>query len=495
MNGAVNPTRLKTAATFAALAALLALSCCIRPEVTPGQDAAQYLAAMRQFRSQGLNCSYPLEPLYPAFLALLETLGLTPEKHAPLVQNALFLGGLYLFLRSLLGRTQRRTQTLQLALAIAAIPTFLVVMNGALYAESLTATLVLVLLSSFVRLMALCAGNAKLLPAAAGWQLAGFGAALLLGLLKGSFVFIHYAFCVLGLAWLWLRPRRTETAHAAEAGASRRRAAWALGGLWFMLVALGSACGPPAWLGIQGLGKTGKLASQYERAGTILYGRTEYARHFDFRTQSVPYLLNALSESACRRLYGDAAARYNFLTENEIGYQKRLREGVPDEQLFQAGLGNLREQPVRQSVFALFELSRFILHHGTTGFAVLELPLLGAAIHSTPASVLLKLFNAALWAAVPLYLLRRRSGGAARRAAWLNMPAEARWGTTCYLLYAAAYFAVYGFGTTVVRMAYPIAPLLIILNWTLLVVAARARARADDSGLKAGAVRPPDPPG
>lgn len=470
------------AATFAAFVALLALSCFIRPDVTPGQDAAQYLDAMRRFQARGLGLPYPQEPLFPLFLVLLEKLGLPVERFAPLVQNALFLSGLYLFLRSLFGRLLSSIRTLQLALAIAAIPTFFIVMNGSLYTESLTATLVLVLISSFVRLirnLVLPQANPRLV--AAGWLLAALAAALLLSLVKGSFAYIHLLFCILGMAWLLL-----SGGFRAALVPPQRRAALLAGCAWFALVAIGGGAGGPMWLRLQQY-RAAAESQLYERGGAILYGRTEYARRFSFAADSVPYLLNALSESACRRIYGEKAMAYNFLTENEIGYQKRIREGVPDAELFQQGLRNIRDNPCRQSVFAFYELARFLLHHGSAGFASLDVPLLGGAIRSLPVSLLLKLFNVLLLAALPYYVIRHRAKGSAFRRAWSSLPVETRAGTACYVLYAVAYLAVYGFATTVVRMVYPIAPFLIVLNCQCLAVARGSAAAAPSA-------RQPDQP-
>jgi len=308
----------------------------------------------------------------------------------------------------------------------------------------------------------------------------GFAASCALGLLRGSCIFIHYVFGSMGVAWLLLVGRRARPSGNPQAYLISTRTALAAVCLWFALVAAGSKSATVIWMKVQQNQKDAPAAAQlYERAGTILYGRTEYAKRFDFRTQSLPYLLNALSESACRRVYGAEAAQYSFLAENEIGFQKRLREGVPDAELFRAGLRNLLEQPLRQGLFAGFELSRFILHHGAVGFAVLDVPVLGGIIHSLPVSVALKLLNLALLAALPFYVFRYFRKDSALRRAWLELPAETRAGTACYLLYVAAYLAVYGFGTTVVRMAYPIAPFLIILNWLL---------------FRLSVARPPSPP-
>lgn len=504
-------------ATLSALAALVLLACCIKPDVTPGQDGAQYLAAMRQFERFGLQGQYRLEPLYPLFLAMLHASGLAVERFAPLIQNILFVSALYLFLRSLQGRLLSPLRTLQLALAITALPTFFILMNGALYTESLAATLILLLLSSFVGVIRHTSiqhpesrvqnPNSKSQNPKSRFQipkskienleskillllLAGFGASFALGLLRGACIFIHYLFGLLGIAWLlfsYWRGREIfdfgfsisdcKYRHAASANLKSKienRKLRLAACLWFVLVAAGSKAGSALWLLCQ-QGSGPEAGTLYERAGTILYGRTEYAKRFNFRTQSVPYLLNALSESACRRAYGEDAAQYTFMAENEIGYQKRLSEGVPDAELLRAGLKNLFMQPLRQSFFACFELSRFILHHGTAGFAVLDLKLdfgfwsldVGWLVHSWPVLAALKFLNLALLAALPCYAFGYWKRNSPLRRAWKELPAETRAGTACYMLYVLAYLAVYGYGTTVVRMAYPIAPFLIILDWQL----------------------------
>lgn len=194
----------------------------------------------------------------------------------------------------------------------------------------------------------------------------------------------------------------------------------------------------------------------FSRGGAVLYGRAEFARRFDFRDQSLLYFVNGLSESACFRLFKKDCEQVSFLAENTIG-NDLAAAGASDEMLMLEGKRLLLQNPIRQAAFVLFEWSKLLLHHGTAGFARLEAPLAGPILHSLPITLLLKVANIAL-----LLLF-----------AWALCCLPARWqaGTAAQLpfflgaLYLGAYLLVYGFATTVIRMAYPVAPLLLVFSW------------------------------
>ena len=122
----------------AAVSAVLLLALLVTPTISPRQDAPFYLAAAQGYLTQGLAYQFPREPLYPLFLAALEGAGLRLDASLACVQNALFMAGLYFFLRSLLGSCRRSAEIWTMAALITLVPTFLVTVNGAMYTESVS---------------------------------------------------------------------------------------------------------------------------------------------------------------------------------------------------------------------------------------------------------------------------------------------------------------------------------------------------------------------
>ena len=447
---------------------VLFISCFIHPDTNSGQDAALYLDTMHGFMEHGLALPYPREPLFPLFLVLIKTLGLTPEKHLPFIQNAMYIAALWFFLRSLLYEILSRAEALLMAVGITAIPTFMILVNGSFYTESLTTVLILLMLGTFMRMWRVLAetgGVAKI--RALGWLSAAFVLSFMTGLLKGSFAFIHYFFAALCVVWIVWKFRKRHVRGQMDSAETRpRRLTLLLIFLWLGLVASGSKIGTELWLSLQR--KNGAVVEVYERGGVAFYGRTEYVKHFNFSTQSAPYLANALSEKFGQRIYGAEARKCSFQEENDVGYRKRMQSGLSDGALFKLGIQNVFAAPIRQCFFCLFELSRFFFHHGTTGFAVLEFPIAGRLCHSLFMALALRFFNLALYAMIPLCLFNAKMRGRTLHGLWLSLPESVRMGTTLYVLYAIAYLAAYGFATTVVRMAYPVAPFLIILDLQVL---------------------------
>ena len=452
-NHAENSRSVKIAA-WLACAMVLLMACFIRPDLSRGHDEILYLTAAENFAARGLDHPYSREPFYPLFLALLKILGIDPVAWIALIQNAAFFGSMYFFLRSLFGRTQSRYGSLLLAAATTLIPTFFVPMNGSLYTESLSASLIFLMLGACNRLCT----NAR--PAAcAGYLMLALLSAMLLGLTKGTFSFIHITFTLLGGVWLVLkRWRGTQWA-----GQSRNPASKLVFAL--VLVAVGSQLGSDLWLRVQ-QSRSAEPLAVYSRGGVVLYGRTEYAKNFDFSKQSVPFLVCAVSISLYRRIYPDDGYQYTFDAENAIGYRKLSDEGVTDAELFKLGVQNMSAQPLRQSFFSLFELARFPVHHTNAGFASLQIPGLGAVFHSSAVAMLLKVFNLLLLFAIPFFFWRGRATKISPQDSSCDDAVAS--GTMLYLIYALAYLCVYSFASTIARMVYPIAPLLIVLNWQML---------------------------
>jgi len=403
---------------------------CIRASTSPGHDAIPYLQGAQCFLAKGLDCGYEKEPLFPVFLAFLMLFKIEIAKLVPLAQNLLFLLSTYLALTQVMRGPQARRR-FRTALAISFVPTFLVTMNGAIYTESLSASLTLLQLALLFRILDR--------PVSSKLQLGAviLGLGLLSGaltLIKGTYFFIEILFGVLLLATLSLmKLRKTRTLRTLPLLAASAAIAFA----------------PPLAKALWNLaGASSAEAGSFGRGGIILYGRTEYAKHFSFKRDSLPFLANALSEKLCLRLYDKRCNDFGFRVENSIGYEMLRDAKHSDTELFELGKRNILEQPILQATFAFFEWARFIFHHGTTGFAQLEAPLIGPVIHSTPFNLLLKLANLLIY--VGLFLIPFKKG--MRSSLALQTIA----------LFCVAYILPYGFATTVVRMIYPVAPLLLI---------------------------------
>ena len=277
------------------------------------------------------------------------------------------------------------------------------------------------------------------------WATVAMLASVSLALIKGAFLYVNVAFGLAGaVAAVGCRATRA------------RRTALAVS---FVAVAIVSWGGTEVWLASQ----TPRLAG-FQRGGAIFFGRTEFAARFNFRTQTVPFLVNAASESACRWLYHGECASYTFEAENGLGFSESARINGDERALFDRGFRRIAQQPVRQIVFAGFELVRFVLHHGTTGFAELRAPVLGSLVAGSLMTSFLKLFNVLLYLAVPAAVITLRRRGRRWRDVWRAWPQPTRFGTGLYIGYACLYLAVYGFATTLLRMVYPIAPFLVVFD-------------------------------
>jgi hypothetical protein len=449
----------------AAVSAVLLLALLVTPTISPRQDAPFYLAAAQGYLTNGFAYQFPREPLYPLFLAALERAGLRLDASLACVQNTLFMAGLYFFLRSMLGSSRRPAEIWTSAALVTLVPTFLVTMNGAMYTESVSCTLIFLLLGSLIRIFGTDTGGHDTRGVAilrgVAWATVAMLASVSLALIKGAFLYVNVAFGLAGAA-----------AAVGFRATRARRTALAVS---FLAVAIVSWGGTEIWLASQ----TPRLAG-FQRGGAIFFGRTEFAARFNFRTQTVPFLVNAASESACRWLYYGECASYTFEVENGLGFSESARINGNEQALFERGFRRIAQQPVRQLVFAGFELVRFVLHHGTTGFAELRAPVLGPLVAGSLMTSLLKLFNVLLYLAVPAVVIALRRRGRRWRDVWRAWPEPTRFGTGLSLGYACLYLAVYGFATTLLRMVYPIAPLLVIFD-ALLIGAARAVLRPEAS--------------
>lgn len=404
------------------------LSVFVRPVLSAHHnDAFLYLTAAECYAREGWNCLHDREPFFPLFLSLFLRFNISIQHLLPLAQSSLFLGSVY-FLLSAFPSRKIRTQNLLTALLIALVPTFLITMNGAAYTEAISASMVCLLVGFSLRFLQ-AEGRSKTCI----FGVSVFFLAMFLDLTKGSFVYIHFSFAFLILIFIiWKTSPRIRLAF-----------------LSLLLICSGLAANA-GWRYHLGQDRI------FSRGGAVLYGRAEYARRFDFRTQSLRYLVNALSESACARIYADGCSSVAFGAENTLG-NSRAANGTSDEVLLRDGIRILLENPVRQSAFALFEWTKFVLHHGTAGFARLELPLFGSLMHSTFVTILLKLANIIL-----LLIFLRELAHVPGRLTILN---ERSLPLLLCLSYIFSYLLVYGFVTTVIRMAYPVAPLLLIFIW------------------------------
>jgi hypothetical protein len=399
----------------------------VRPNVSQtGHDSFLYVSSAQCVFTQVSGCIHDREPFYPAFLSLFLARFPTIDQAmawVPLAQNLIFLASAF-FLLACVFPKKKREERFALALAIASVPTFLIPLNGSVYTESLSASLVMLALGASVRVF-----GAKSMRSMVLWAGLVFCCALFLNLTKGAFPVVHCICIVLLLL-------------TAAVARSRRISALLLAG---STLAATLASGPilKAYLGNEKL---------IQRGGAVFYGRTEYARTFPFRKLTFLYLVNGFSENFCRKAYGQQCDLVFFGAENIYGNALSF-SGLTDEELTRRGLQNLRANPLRQLLFAPLEWSKFVFHHTSTGFAWLDLPLLGPVVHSLPFLLLLKIANLLLYGFCGWTLHRRLR------------PALRQGSATPFLLclgYIAAYLVPYGFATTVVRMVYPVAPLLFV---------------------------------
>lgn len=406
----------------------LALVLHVRPNLADGgHDAILYLRAGECFFQEGFHCSYTKEPFYPVFIAMLLGMPLSLAVSIPLFQSAIFLGAAF-FLFCTVFPERARTKNLSYALLLGIVPTFLIPLNGSVYTESISASLVMALVACLARY-----GHER---ASWPWRLAFLFFAVIcifsLNLAKGAFPMVHYAFAGLLLFVAMFSPRR--------------RGRLIVSAVALVLATQASAF---AWRTYRGADRI------FERGGAVLFGRTEFAQRFDFSRDTAVYLLNGFSESACQKFYGlERCQTVFFGAENNLG-NSLSAQGVSDEKLYHDGLLNLTISPLRQLAFVPMEWSKFVFHHTTTGFATLTAPVVGDVFHSVYFVVLLKLGNLALYILCFCALCRHWRGH--KEGFAFSLP------LLLVVAYMAAYLAVYGFVTTVIRMAYPVAPLLFVL--------------------------------
>ncbi len=440
-------------AQFAAatvVAAVIAIALITRPLLL-NSDEKLYHDAMNGFLAHGLQFTYSREPGYPLFLAAAQKIGIDPLHHIPLIQNLLFLISLSLLCRTVFAERLSTFGAILIAGVVTLIPTFCITCNGALYTESLSASLI------FLQLAAMT----YVIRGSTGWRiglvlLAAFLLSAAQGLIKGSFSFIHFAFCGLGLVWLlitWLKSKKTYPALCCA----------------LLLTAAGSHIATKLYLHQQSE-LAGAPITIYSRGGAIFYGRTQYARQFDFTKDSAPYLLAALSSKAYQKYYGNDGWQYSFDAENQIGL-KLLESGQKtDEQLFHDATRDIRETPLRQFAFGFYELAHYFLHHTMQGFATVTNAQLKKIIESDLFALGLKLLNLIMYA-IPIALAFRnlRKHGV---SGWRVLPSESwsveHWGVALILLYSAAYLAVYFMASALVRMIWPVAPFLVLLNYRII---------------------------
>ena len=425
--------------------AVLALSARVVPVVTGNQDAPLYLGAAQGFEAQGLKFQYDREPFYPLFLAGLKTVRIAPERNLPVVQSVLFIAALYFFLAALLGPLHTPRRTFALAGVVALIPTFLITVNGAVYTESVSIVFLLVMLGSMTRLGGgLARSGAGDLSTALPWLAIAIGASAALGLVKGSFAYINLGFGV--------------AAGIVLVGRARGARGRIIAALACLAIGVAGLIATDRWLA----SRTPPL-EMYARGGGLLLGRTTYALQFDYRKDTARYLVGALSASAYRRFLGSDLLAYTWEAEVAAG-RSRVATGTSERARFEIGLEDIKTHPLRELAYSPLALTRLILHHGTTGFANLELPLVGAASRSWPMAVLLKLFNLALFLVLPACAIALRLKKVPLGELWRAWPVSLRTGTLLYCAYSVCYLAVYSFTPTVVRMAFPVAPLLIVVS-------------------------------
>ncbi len=396
-------------------------------------DARLYKDAGICYLQRGLACDYSREPFYPLFLSLLIKTGLNLDVLLPVVQNLIFLIAVFLFVREVLNKGVTNERALKIALLTAIFPTFLIPMNGSVFTESISASLILIEFA----LIAKVAREFSVGQSRPVWSYLGFYFVIAfingaLALLKGSFVYIQLLF-TLGVVFAYsILFFSKHVRYFALPYFLAFVVAFAFSGVFAQKI----------WFSLNP-----QLNGSFYRGGVILYGRTEYAKQFDWKNDFVPYVVNGLSEQGCEILLRTQCKHYTWQAEAHLG--DVLLETATDDQKFALGKENLISHPFVQLAFVPMEWTRFILHHGTTGFSRLELPLIENLIHSTAFNLLLKLFNLLLY----VYLF------------WAFATKRISFTQNIGLLgiYIISYLTVYGFASTVIRMVYPIAPFIIIL--------------------------------
>ena len=425
----------------------------IRANISPEHDSPGYIYGAQCFLQEGFSCITGREPGYRLFLSLLTLVGSNLLSIVPLVQNILFLVALVYYVHSLFssGRLSKRL-VFRTSFLIALIPTFLIVANGAIYTESISASLTLIQLSLVVRFIRnfVLAEKEPGVAEINAWSSLLAISAIAGGsfLIKGTFFYVQIFFglCLLTILLFWKTNQISNIR--------------LMPSIWITACLIGSPL--ICYYGWSLMHPPNSADGLFGRGGKILYGRTEYAKSFDFNTETLPYLANALSESGCKMAFGNQCKQYVWQQEyygrNSTGwnmyrlddyYTRVTKPTLTEGEYLWLGKQNLVNRPFLQMGFAFYELAHFVLHHTTTGFASLKLPVIEALVTSIWFVFALKIANLAMY--VGLFWLIR----------WREIKSKPE--IIIPILFVIAYLLPYGFVTTVVRHIYPVAPLLVLV--------------------------------
>lgn len=425
----------------------------IRANIGPEHDSLGYIEGGKCFLREILNCATGREPVYRLFLALLLTYGGDLVSTVPIVQNILFLLALLFYVFTCFGSGKlARYMVVRISLLVALIPTFLVVLNGSIYTESISASFTLIQLGLVVRFIRSTVFDDKTGGVARNHPWAELLAISVIAgasfLIKGSFFYVQIFFgaSVLSAILAW----KLTSLHRVRL----------LSSISLIICLTGSPL--IYFYGWSLFQQPDSINGTFGRGGAILYGHTEYVNTFNFRTDSHLFLADALSESGCITLFGRQCEFYGWQQEYygrdfrgwdlyrlDDYYTRVVKPRLTDSEYLWLGKRNLVQKPFLQLYFMLFAWSRFIFHHTTTGFASLTIPIIGAIVTSFWFILLLKFGNLAIYAGL-FWLLR-----------WRDIQSKPE--LIIPILFFVAYLLPYGLAATVVRMIYPVAPLLVLI--------------------------------
>ncbi len=387
------------------------------------------------------------------FLELLMNYNQELVSAIPIVQNVFFLLALLFYVVTCFdsGRLNRHI-VVRISLLVALIPTFLITLNGAIYTESISASFTLIQLGLVVRFIRSTVFDYKTggIEGNQNWATL-LAISVIAGatfLIKGSYYYVQICFGVgvLSAILIWQSTRLHRVR--------------LLPSISITICLIGSPL--IYFYGWSLLQQPNSVNGIFGRGGAHFYGRTEYARKFNFRTDSYLFFADALSESGCKTLFGKQCDSFGWQQEyygSNFGgwnlyrlddyYTRVTKPNLTDNEYLWLGKRNLFQQPFLQFGFMFFAWSRFILHHTTTGFASITLPIVHAIATSFWFSLVLKVANLAIYAGL-FWLLR-----------WRDIQSKPE--LLIPILFFFAYLLPYGFAATVVRMVYPVAPLLVLI--------------------------------
>lgn len=220
----------------------------------------------------------------------------------PIVQNILFLLALLFYVFTCFGSGKlARYMVVRISLLVALIPTFLVVLNGSIYTESISASFTLIQLGLVVRFIRSTVFDDKTGGVARNHPWAELAISVIAGasfLIKATFFMCKFFWgkCIIRY------PRLEAYKFASRAPTLKYFSNNLPHGftidifLWVVLV--------PA--------SSDSINGTFGRGGAILYGHTEYVNTFNFRTDSHLFLADALSESGCITLFGRQCEFYGW---------------------------------------------------------------------------------------------------------------------------------------------------------------------------------------